>query len=135
MFSLSHTPAASMPPPVVLLTLRPPLNTRPQPVEAPSPLVCWRLFSCLPLVSWLVVVSTVLRASALHHLLSRCHLTHPSSTPLLCSHQLVVASHLFAPPLPLDAPLPDNWLCHCHHRYAGVVAVNAQTSLPLSRLR
>ena len=58
MFSLSHTPAASMPPPVVLLTLRPPLNTRPQPVEAPSPLVCWRLFSCLPLVSWLVVVST-----------------------------------------------------------------------------
>ena len=89
---------------------------------------------CLLLAGWLLF-RQLLRASALHHLLLRCRLTHPSSTPLLCSRQLVVASHLFAPPLPLDAPPPDNWLCHCRHRYAGVVAVDVQTSLPLSRLR
>ena len=89
---------------------------------------------CLLLAGWLLF-RQLLRASALHHLLLRCRLTHPSSTPLLCSRQLVVASHLFAPPLPLDAPPPDNWLCHCRHRYASVVAVDVQTSLPLSRLR
>ena len=37
---------------------------------------------------------------------------------LLCSCQLVVASQIFAPPPPLDAPLPRYWLyCRCWLRH------------------
>jgi hypothetical protein len=43
-----------MPPPLILLTLPPPLNAQPRPIEAQSPLVCWRLSSCLFLVCRLV---------------------------------------------------------------------------------
>jgi hypothetical protein len=48
-----------MPPPLILLTLPPPLNTQPRPIEAPSPLVRWRLSSGLPIVRQLVVASPV----------------------------------------------------------------------------
>ena len=75
------------------------------------------------------------RAFASHHLSSRSHLTHPSLTPPLCSRQLVVALHLFTPPLPLDAPPPHDWLCPRHHRCTDVVTVDAQASLPSSELR
>jgi hypothetical protein len=120
-----------MPPPLILLTLPPPLNVQPRPIKAPLPLVRWHLSSRLPLVRRLVVAST--SASASRHLLSRsCH-TRLSPTPPLCLHQLVVASHLFTPPLPLDAPPPHDWLCCRRCRCAGVVAVDAQASLPLSQ--
>jgi len=115
-----------------LSTLPPPLNVQPRPIEAPSPLVCWRFSSRLPLVRRLVVAST--SASASHHLLSRSRRTRLSSTPPLCSRQLVVASHLFAPPPPLDAPPPQDWLCRRRRQCAGVVAVDAQASSPLLRL-
>ena len=123
---------ALMPPPIILSTLPPPLNTQPRPIEAPSPLVRWRLSSHLPLICRLVVALT--SASASHHLLSCSRCTRLSSTPPLCSHQLVVPSHLFGPPLPLDAPPPHDWLCRCHCRCAGVVAVDAQASSPSSQL-
>ena len=74
-------------------------------------------------------------ASTLRHLSSRSHRTRPSSTPPLCSRQLVVALHLFAPPPPLDVPPPHDWLCCCRCQCAGVVAVNAQASSPSSQLR
>jgi hypothetical protein len=48
-----------MPPPLILSTLPPPLNTQPQPIEAPLPLVHWCLSSRLPLVRRLVVASPV----------------------------------------------------------------------------
>ena len=64
-----------------------------------SPLVC------LSFAGWLSH-RLLSRASASHHILSGSRRTHPSSTPPLCSRQLVVASHLFPPPLPLDAPAP-----------------------------
>ena len=48
-----------MPPPLILLTLHPPLNVQHRPVEAPSPLVCWRLSSRLSLVCRLVVALPV----------------------------------------------------------------------------
>ena len=48
-----------MPPPLILSTLPPPLNAQPRPIEAPSPLVCWRLSSRLSLVRRLVVASPV----------------------------------------------------------------------------
>ena len=90
-------------------------------IEAPSPLVHWRLSFHLPLVHGLVVaieapLPLVLStrtsppvclsfAGWLSHCLVpppcvTCHLSsrsrrmHPSSTPPLCSHQLVVVSHL-----------------------------------------
>ncbi len=50
---------ALMPPPLILLTLPPPLNSQPRPIEAPSPLVHWCLSSRLPLVHRLVVASPV----------------------------------------------------------------------------
>ena len=79
---------------------------------------------CLSFSGWLLHC-LLLRASASHHLLSRSCRTRPSSTPPLCSPQLVVALHLFAPPKPLDVPPPHDWLCHCRHRCAGVFAVVA----------
>jgi hypothetical protein len=97
----------------------PTLNAQPLPIEAPLPLVRWHFSFRLPLVRRLVVAST--SASALRHLLSCSRRTHLSSTPPLCSRQLVVVSHLFAPPPPLDAPPPHNWLCHRRRRCAGVV--------------
>jgi len=61
MFSFSHAPVASMPLPVILSTLPPPLlatlNAQPRPIEAPTPLALWRLSSCLPIIHRLVVVS------------------------------------------------------------------------------
>ena len=98
--------------------------------DSASPPICLLLL----LAGWLLC-RQLLRASALRHILSRSCLTHPSSTPLLRSHQLVVAPHLFARPPPLNVPPPDGWLCHCRHRCAGVVAVDAQASLPLLLLR
>ena len=50
---------ALMPPPLILSTLPPPLNSQPWPIEAPSPLVHWCLSSRLPLVRRLVVASPV----------------------------------------------------------------------------
>jgi hypothetical protein len=50
---------ALMPPPLILLTLPPPLNAQPWPIEAPSPLVCWRISSHLHFVRRLVVASPV----------------------------------------------------------------------------
>jgi hypothetical protein len=50
---------ALMPPPLILSTLPPPLNTQPRPIEAPSPLVHWCLSTRLPLVLRLVVTSPV----------------------------------------------------------------------------
>jgi hypothetical protein len=47
------------------------------------------------------------RASTSRHISSSSRRTHPSLTPPLCSRQLVVASHLFAPPPPLDALVPS----------------------------
>jgi hypothetical protein len=64
-----------------------------------SPLVC------LSFAGWLSH-RLLSRASASRHIFSDSLCTHPSSTPPLCSRQLVVASHLFAPPPPLDAPVP-----------------------------
>ena len=48
-----------MPPPLILLTLLPPLNIQPQPIEASLPLVRCHLSSRLPLVRRLVVPSPV----------------------------------------------------------------------------
>jgi hypothetical protein len=95
-----------MPPPLILLTLPLPLNAQPRPIEAPSPLVHWCLSSRLPLVCRLVVALPLSRASASHHILLGSRRTHPSSTPHLCSRQLVVTSHLFALPPPLNALVP-----------------------------
>jgi hypothetical protein len=63
--------------------------------------------SRLPLVCRLLSHRLLSRASALHDISSGSRRTHPSSTPPLCSRQLVVASHLFALPPPLDAPVPS----------------------------
>ena len=89
---------------------------------------------CLSFAGWLSHC-LLSHASVLHHLLLRSRHTRPSSTPPLCSRQLFVASHLFAPPLPLDAPPPHDWLCRRRRQCAGVVAVDAQASLPLLQLR
>jgi hypothetical protein len=68
----------------------------------------------LPVASCLLAgchVASRLAASTLHHLPLRRRLTCPSLTPHLNSHQLVVASHLVALPLPsvlLSTPLPLN---------------------------
>jgi hypothetical protein len=64
-----------------------------------SPLVC------LSFAGWLSHC-LLSRASASRHISSGSRRMHPSSTPPLCSCQLVVALHLFAPPPPLDAPVP-----------------------------
>ena len=48
-----------MPPPLILLTLPPPLNAQPWPIKAPLPLVCWRLSSCLSLICRLFATSPV----------------------------------------------------------------------------
>jgi hypothetical protein len=93
-----------------------------------SPLVC------LSFAGWLSHC-LLSRASASHHLLLRSRRTHPFLTPPLYLGQLVVASYLFAPPPPLDAQPAHNWLCHHRRRCKGVVAVDAQASLPSSRLR
>ena len=69
----------SMPPPLVLSTLPPP---QPLPINNPAA-------SCHA-------------ASALHHLSLHSRLLCLSSTPPLRLQQLVVASHLTAPPLPLN---------------------------------
>ena len=132
-FLVRRLVVALMPPHLILSTLPLPLHAQPRPIEALLPLVHWRLSSCLPLVCRLVVASP--RASALCHLLSRSRHTHPSLTPPLCSRQLGVTSHLFAPPPPLHAPPPHGWLCCRRCRCTGLVAVNAQTSLPSSRLQ
>ena len=116
---------ALMPPPLILLTLPPPLNTQPWPIDAPSPLVCWRLSSHLSLVCRLVVALPVVACLRLAYLSLRSCRTHPSSTPPLCSRQLVAASHLFAMPPPLDAPLPHNWLCRRRRRCAGIFVIVA----------
>ncbi len=50
---------ALMPPPLILSTLPPPLIAQPWHIEAPSPLVRWRLSSRLPLIHRLVVTSPV----------------------------------------------------------------------------
>ena len=91
---------ALVPPPLILSTLPPPLNAHPRPIEAPSPLVHWYGASplvCLSFAGWLShrLLSC---ASASRHISSGSRRTHPSSTPPLCSRQLVVASHLFTPP-------------------------------------
>jgi hypothetical protein len=130
MFSLSHAPVALMPLPAILLSTLPlPLNAQPRPIKAPcllsagaSPPVCLLFAGCLSR-------RMLSRASALRHLLSRSHLTYQSSTPLLRLRQLVVASHLFAPPMPLNVPPTHNWLCRRRHRCPGVGAVDAQVSL------
>ena len=111
-----------IPPPLILLTLPPPPNAQPWPIKAPSPLVC------LSYAGWLLH-RLLLRASASRHFSLHSRRTRLSSTPPLCSRQLVVASHLFVLPLPLDTPPSQNWLCHCRRQCAGVVAVNAQASL------
>ena len=130
LFLVRRLVVALMPPHLILSTLSLPLHAQPRPIEALLPLVHWRLSSRLPLVCRLVVTSP--RASALCHLSLRSRHTHPSLTPPLCSRQLVVTSHLFAPPPPLHAPPPHNWLC-C--RRCQCTSVNAQASLPSSRLR
>ena len=80
---------------------------------------------CLSFAGWLLH-RLLSRASALRHLLLRSHRTRPSSTPPLYLRQLVVATHLFAPPPPLDAPPPHDWLCQA--------VADVQALLPSSRL-
>jgi hypothetical protein len=79
---------------------------------------------CLSFAGWLSH-RLLSRASASRHLSSCSRRTHPSSTPPLCSCQLVVVSHLFAPPPPLHAPPPHDWLYRCRRRRAGVFAIVA----------
>ncbi len=79
---------------------------------------------CLSFAGWLSH-RLLSRASASRHLSSHSRRMRPSSTPSLCSCQLVVASHLFAPPPPLDAPPPHDWLYRCRLQRAGVFAVVA----------
>ncbi len=124
-----------MPPPLVLLTLPPPLNAQPQTIEAPLPLVRWCLSSCsLPLVCQLVVASPVVACLCLTSpfvmQLPHASILNPPSwfAPAGCC----IA---FAPPLLLNVPLPHDLLC-CHHcQCAGIVAINEQASLSLSQLR
>ena len=77
----------------------------------------------------------LLRAAASHHLLLRSRLTRPSLTPLLRSHQLVVALHHFALPPPRDTLPPHDWLCCRRCQCTGIIAVNVQVSLPSSGLK
>ncbi len=79
---------------------------------------------CLSFAGWLSH-RLLSRASALRHLSSRSCRTRPSLTPPLCSRQLVVALHLFAPPPPLDAPPPHDWLCCRRCQCAGIFAIVA----------
>ena len=124
-----------MPPPLNLSTLPPPLNAQPWPIEAPSPLVRWRLSSHLPLVCRLVVASPVVMclhlASPLVGQLSHASILNPSS--LFAPAGCCTAS--LRTPLPLDAPPPHNWLCRCCHQCAGVISADAQASLPSLQLR
>ncbi len=89
---------------------------------------------CLSFAGWLLHC-LLSRASTSRHISLHSRRTHPSLTPPLCLHQLVVALHLFTPPPPLDAPPLHGWLCHRRRRCASVVAVNARASLPSSRLQ
>jgi hypothetical protein len=91
---------ALMPLPLILSTLPPLGLLRPRRLlsTGASPLVC------LSFAGWLSH-RLLSRASASRHISSGSRRTHPSLTPPLCSRQLVVASHLFAPPPPLDAPV------------------------------
>ena len=77
-----------------------------------SPLVC------LSFAGWLSHC-LLSHASASCHILSGSRRMHPSSTPPLYSCQLVVASHLFAPPPPLDAPVPSNARLQCGRPRVG----------------
>ena len=108
MCSLSHAPVAFMPLPVVLSTLTPPLNMQPCCLlsDGASPHICHSF------AGWLSR-RMLSPASTSRHRSSRSHLTSPSSTPLLRLRQLVVALHLFAPPLPLDV-LPPHDLTRRH---------------------
>jgi len=89
---------------------------------------------CLSFAGWLSHC-LLSRASTSGHLSSRSRLTHPSSIPSLHSCQLVVTSHLFAPPPPLNATPPHDWLCCCNCQCVDVVAVNAHVSLLSLRLQ
>jgi hypothetical protein len=124
-----------MPPPLILSTLPPPLNAQPWPIEAPSPLVRWRLSSRLPLVCRLVVASPVVMclrlASPLVGQPSHASILNPSS--LFAPAGCCVAS--LRTPLPLDAPPPHDWLCRCCHQCAGVISVDAQAYLPSLQLQ
>jgi hypothetical protein len=112
-----------MPPPLILSTLPPPLNTQPWPIEASCLLAPLLPFVSRSPAGCRIACCRVFSAS--RHLSSRSRHTHPSLTPPLCSRQLVVVSHLFAPPLPLDVPPPHDWLCHCRRRCTGIFAVIA----------
>ena len=79
---------------------------------------------CLSFAGWLSYC-LLSHASASRHLSSRSRYTRPSSTPPLCSRQLIVASHLFAPPPPLTMPPPYDWLCRLRRRCTGIFAVVA----------
>ena len=89
---------------------------------------------CLSFAS-LLLHRLLSRASTLRHLSLRSRSTRSSSTPPLCSRQLVVVSHLFASPPHLDVLPPHNWMCCRHPKCAGVVAINAQASSPMWRLQ
>jgi hypothetical protein len=84
--SSQHAASTSCP-----LNMLPPRHDRPPPPhDMPPPLVCWRLFSHLPLFCRLVVTSHLVRPPPQVSILD----------PRLHSHRLVVASHLVALLLP-----------------------------------
>ncbi len=122
-----------MPLPLILLTLPPPLNTQPRPIETPLPLVCWRLSSRLPLVRQLVVALPVVPCLRL----ASPFVTQPPHTSILnpsslfasagcCVASLCTASasrRAATSPLAVSSPLPMS-RCSCH-QFAGVFAVIA----------
>ena len=95
---------ALMPLSFILSTLPSPLNAQPRPIEASSPLVRWRLPSCLPLVPLSSRLPLICQLVVASPLLSRRRRLRIATLPWPLLRHLVVATcnaPLVAPPLPL----------------------------------
>ena len=120
---------ALMPPPLILLTLPPPLNAQPWPIKALSPLVRWCLSSHLPLICLLVVALPVVACLCFASLFAmqppHAFILDPPSlfAPSGCCHASLCISSTSR-----RAPASRLAVC-CHCRIAGVVVVDAQRSL------
>jgi hypothetical protein len=141
MFILSHAPVVSMPPPVILSTLPPPLNTQPCRLlsAVASPPVCLSFAGWLPccMLSWLSHCM-LSGAYAWRHISLCSRLTHPSSTPFfvcaswLLHHTIRTASAsrcAAASRLAVLSPSPMR-----RHRYRQCTCVFAVVTIAIAAL-
>ena len=101
-----------------------PLNVQPWPIEAPPPLSTGTSHSVCLSFAGRLLRCLLSHASASHHLLLCSCLTCSSLIPPLSSCQLVVTSHHFTLPPPLNASSPHDWLCrHTNAPYSMTITM------------